>query len=60
MITDDNNAVKRIPTWVPGTVFHRVGAECKTFVDHIRYRPWEVLLKSRVRCPHDEFALPLT
>ena len=47
----DNHTVKRIPTWTPGAVFHRVGAECKAFVDHIRYRPWEVLLKGRVRSP---------
>ena len=47
----DNHTVKWTPTWTPGAVFHRVGAECKAFVDHIRYRSWEVLLKSRVSSP---------
>lgn len=49
--TYNNHTVKWIPTWMPGAVFHRVGAECKAFVDHVRYRPWQVLLKGRVRTP---------
>ena len=47
----DDHTVKWIPTWTPGAVFHRVGAEGKAFVDHVRYRPWQVLLKGRVRAP---------
>jgi len=56
----DNYTVKWVHIWTPGAVFHRIGAECKAFVDHIRYRPWEVLLKSRIRYPLDEFIAPLT